>query len=213
MLSPSEIKKRFFQGEKRIDRQGLFLDIDQDVSLAKTLHYALLDGLSDEDAMTQLQANGSSLFEARFVLKQTHVFITDILEINVEDYQRELQSTVAYCYRLLEQKLTQANTDYENGISAPIEFDGHSFDASATTLATLSAFVGSNNFPTYWVDANNEAVEDWTEKQTRDIYSAITSRNAGYHEQLTAYKIRLRALAEQGKYSELETASLELYAL
>lgn len=206
MLSADEIKARFEQGEGQIDRSGMFFDPNGDVSLAKRLHYALLEGLSEKDAKRQLQEEGLTLFEAAYTVKTAQAFIKDVLGIQVKDYLKELQSTKTYCYTLLAKKLDAANATYQAAVSANITYKDHEFQTGGDTLTTLAGFNQTNTSPEYWVTADNAAVEDWTADDTKELYALIVARNAQLHVALTAYKTRIRAFAEQGNYAELDAA-------
>lgn len=206
MLSADEIKARFEKGDGQIDRTGLFFDPSGEVSLAKRLHYALLEGLSDKDALRQLQEQGMTEFEARYTLKQAQAFIKDVLGIQVKDYLKELQSTKTYCYTLLTQKLEQANSTYAQATNANITYKDHEFQTGDTTLTTLAGFTQTETVPEYWVTADNAAIEDWTAEDTAQLYALIVARNAQLHVALTAYKVRVRAFAEQGNYAELQAS-------
>lgn len=206
MLSADEIKARFEQGEGQIDRSGMFFDPNGDVSLAKRLHYALLEGLSEKDAKRQLQEEGLTLFEAAYTVKTAQAFIKDVLGIQVKDYLKELQSTKTYCYTLLAKKLDAANATYQAAVSANITYKDHEFQTGGDTLTTLAGFNQTNTSPEYWVTADNAALEDWTADDTKELYALIVARNAQLHVALTAYKTRIRAFAEQGNYAELDAA-------
>lgn len=206
MLSADEIKARFENGDGQIDRNGLFFDPNGDVTLAKRLHYALLEGLSEKDALRQLQEQGQTQFEANYTLRQTKTFIKDVLGIQVKDYLKELQSTKAYCYTLLAKKLQATNTAYGEAVTADIAYKDHMFQTGGETLTTLAGFVQTNTVPEYWVTADNQALEEWEAKDTEMLYALIVARNAQLHVQLTAYKTRIRAFAEQGDYASLDAA-------
>jgi len=206
MLSAGEIKARFEQNQGMIDRNGLFFDPNGEISLAQRLHYALLEGLSEKDALRNLQADGASEFEANYTLKQTKTFIKDVLEIDIDSYIKEQQSTTAYSYRELDTKLEEANTAYAAAVTADITYKDHQFQTSEGTLSTLGSYVQTETWPEYWVSSDNAAVEDWTADDTKQLYALIVARNAQLHVALTAYKVRLRAFAEQGNYAALKAA-------
>ncbi|QXO09607.1 hypothetical protein pEaSNUABM11_00183 [Erwinia phage pEa_SNUABM_11] len=206
MLSADEIKARFENGDGQIDRNGMFFDPNGEVSLAKRLHYALLEGLSEKDAKRQLQEQGLTEFEAAYTLKQAQAFIKDVLGIQVKDYLKELQSTKTYCYTLLTKKLEQANSTYASAVAADITYKDHDFQTGGDTLVTLSGFTQTETVPEYWLTSDNQALEDWTAEDTIGLYSVIVARNAQLHTALTAYKVRIRAFAEQGNYAELDAA-------
>ena len=210
MLSADVIKERFASNEGPIDRNGMFLPADSEASVSKRLHYVLLEGTSDKTALKLLMAEGQSEFEANFTLKQTKAFIKDVLGIDVKSYVKELQTTLAHCYRVLGDKVKAANTAYAEATAAPIEYRDRSFQADARALTALQTYKSSDTYPDYWVDADNLAVEPWGKDDVEQLYVLIAARNADLHVRLTAYKVRIRVLAEKEQLAELITAEFSL---
>ena len=94
--------------------------------------------------------------------------------------------------------------------AGPVQHRDRSFQADARALTALQTYKSSDTYPDYWVDADNLAVEPWGKDDVEQLYVLIAARNADLHVRLTAYKVRIRVLAEKEQLAELITAEFSL---
>ncbi|ANZ50351.1 hypothetical protein PHOBOS_161 [Erwinia phage vB_EamM_Phobos] len=208
MLSNDEIKNRFLNSGKLVDRHGQFVDGHLsdgrwNPSLSRLAHYRLLDGMKDDELSAQLKEQGLSPLEIKFVLKSAHTFIKDVLEIDLATRQAERISTSGKCYALLHDLIAWVNQAYSEAVVQPIELGGRVYQTDEKALAAIARYLSVDESPGYWVDANNEKLE-FTLDDLKALNSGIVSRTNALHEKLTDFKRDARIAAEKSEYTKLK---------
>lgn len=214
MLSNDEIKDRFYNSGKLIGLDGEYIHQNWDTTYfnpgtIKLLHYKLLDGISDEKLIEELQKVNLSKFEIKFTLKKAHAFITDILGVDLNDHRASQISTGAECQRLLTEKITAANEAFSKLNFAPIKYRDHMFDADEASQLTITGMDVNTVVPEYWVDSNNERVTPWTLEDAMALKDAVIARRVRYHGILTVYKETLRKLTDKAQLDEMKSLTLK----
>lgn len=207
MLSNDEIRDRFTNSGKLIDRHGQFVDghlsdSRWNPSLSRLAHYRLLDGVSDDELSEQLKQQGLSPLEIKFTLKSAHTFISEVLGIDLAQRQAERISTRGKCFALLNELLTWVNQVYAEAVTAPLELNGRIFQTDEKALAGIARYLGTEQSPGYWLDANNEKF-DFTLDDLKALNEAIVTRTNVLHERLTDFKQAARTYAEAEDYTKL----------
>ncbi|ECG3269046.1 DUF4376 domain-containing protein [Salmonella enterica subsp. enterica serovar Infantis] len=208
MLSNDEIRDRFINSGKLIDRHGQFVDghlsdSRWNPSLSRLAHYRLLDGVKDDELSEQLKQQGLSPLEIKFTLKSAHTFISEVLGIDLAQRQAERISTRGKCFALLNELLTWVNQAYAEAVIAPLELNGRVFQTDEKALAGIARYLSTGQEPGYWVDANN-AKFDFTLDELKALNEAIVARTNALHEKLTDFKQTARIAAENEDYTALK---------
>lgn len=208
MLSNDQIKDRFLNSGKLIDRHGQFVDghlsdSRWNPSLSRLAHYRLLDGMKDDELSTQLKAQGLSPLEIKFTLKSAHTFISDVLGIDLAQRQAERISTHGKCVALLTELIAWVNQAYSEAVVAPLELNGRVYQADEKALAAISRYLSTEQDPGYWVDTNNAKFE-FTLDDLKALNEAIVARTNALHEKMTDFKQTARTAAEKSDYTTLK---------
>lgn len=212
MLSNDEIRDRFLNSGKLIDRHGQFVDgtlTDSrwNPSLSRLAHYKMLDGVSDESLKAQLLEQGFSPLEIKFTLSSAHKFIAEVLGIDLAQREAERISTHGKCQRLLTELIAQLNERYATAVATPIEFDGRLLQTDEKALAAIARYLSTESSPGYWVDTNN-AKFDFDLDNLKALNTAIVERTNTLHETLTDAKQKVRILADNLDYAGLKSFTL-----
>ncbi|EBS0563264.1 DUF4376 domain-containing protein [Salmonella enterica subsp. enterica serovar Muenchen] len=208
MLSNDEIRDRFTNSGKLIDRHGQFVDghlsdSRWNPSLSRLAHYRLLDGVSDDELSEQLKQQGLSPLEIKFTLKSAHTFISEVLGIDLAQRQAERISTRGKCFALLTSLLEWVNQAYAEAVVQPIEVSGIIFQTDEKALSAINRFITTDTSPEYWVDANNAKFE-FSLEDVKALHSEIVKRTNKLHEAMTNFKQEARAAAEREDYTTLK---------
>lgn len=216
MLSNDEIKDRFLNSGKLIDRHGQFVDghlsdSRWNPSLSRLAHYRLLDGMKDDELSEQLKQQGLSPLEIKFTLKSAHTFIAEVLGIDLTQRQAERISTRGKCFALLSELLAWVNQAYSEAVVAPIEHDGRVYQTDEKALAGIARYLSTEQSPGYWVDTNN-AKFDFTLDDLKALNAAIVTRTNALHEKMTDFKQTARIAAEKEDYAALKSLKASFVA-
>lgn len=208
MLSNSEIKDRFYNSGKLVDRHGQFVDGELsdatwNPTLARLAHYRLLDGMTDEELSAGLTTQGLSPLEVKFTIKAAHKFVSEVLGVDLAEHKAERSSTRGKCYGLLTELISWVNQAYSEAVVAPLEFKGRNYQTDEKALAGIARYLSTGQEPGYWVDANN-AKFDFTLDELKALNEAIVARTNALHEKLTDFKQTARIAAENGDYTALK---------
>lgn len=211
MLSNDEIRDRFLNSGKLIDRHGQFVDgtlTDSrwNPSLSRLAHYKMLDGMSDDTLREKLVEQGFSPLEIKFTLTSAHKFISDVLGIDLAQREAERISTHGKCQRLLTEWVARLNDEYAYAVASPLELDGHIYQTDEKALAAIARYLSTETSPGYWVDSNN-AKFDFDLDDLKALNVAIVERTNALHEKLTDAKRELRILADNLNYAGLKSYS------
>jgi len=206
MLSNDEIKRRYFEFGTPIDRHGNYSGIlrTEDATrqgFCTLLHYHLLNGMSDKEAMKALKGHDLSDAEAAFTMEKTKAFIKDVLELPLDDIRKGLTSTLGHLWREFNRVMQAMNTRYAELRYQDIEFAGHRYQADEKSRTALTGYIQSGVDPMYWIDATNSPVEPFAIDDVKGLYAAIIQRDNDLHMSLNVKKQRLRTLAEQGDFT------------
>ena len=217
MFDKAEIKRRFELNDRPIDRHGNFVYIDLDfytsrVQFPLLAHYHLLNGMSDADALTALRDSDMSVFEAKYVLKSSKDFIRDVLGIDLEDVRKSRVSTDGLCGQMITEIIGGLNAVYERKRYAPIEVEGHVFQADAKAREAMLGYLLTDRTVEYWVVENNEQIP-LTLDALKLVYASVTERDATLHSDITALKTEGRIYAEKRMYAQLVELSERVKAM
>lgn len=212
MYNTSEIKARFERGLV-IDRHGFEPDPTHYArgtvrQFTRMCHYAILDGMSEGTLRKELKNMGFSPIEIDETVKETFHFIENILEIDLKAREISRNSTQAIAYRLLDSHVSDINSWYDSKRFEPILFNGRLFDADHKAREALYGVKLSGVAPTYWTDATNHHVQDWTLSKAEKLSQAITNREQELHVQVAAMKSELREACEKAQLIVLQQFTL-----
>lgn len=214
-LINEDIRARFFSRLSPIDRHGNFLGHIGTEDRGRTgfctlLHYKLLDGMSDEDALDQMRSYNMSDIEANFTLKKAKEFISDKLEIDLDEIRSNVRSTARYIYLDVQKIMMALEKRYEAQRYEPIQLNERHFQADAISRQMLGQYIQSETAPEYWLDTANTRLEPFTLEECKKLLSEIVKRDQKLHGQMTAQKKELRLLAEQRDYDTIHALALEM---
>lgn len=212
MYSNAEIKDRFERG-LIIDRHGFELDpshYDRGTvrQFTRMCHYAILDGMPESAVREEFKRMGFSPIEIDEVMKETLEFIEEILGIDLRAREMSRNSTQSIAYRLLASHVVEINNWYDSNRFAPIAFESRLFDADQKARESLNSVKLSGKAPTYWTDATNHDVEDWTMAKVEALSKAIAERELALHERVATMKHELRVACEKAQLIVLQQFKL-----
>lgn len=218
MLTNAEIKARYEQRGMPIDRNGAWVKVGDDrevgvVDFTLLLHYHLIQGMSDQAAMSRLTGEFEmSNFEAKFLMNKTKAFIKDVLEIDLEEVRKAKGSTANLCAELVAEVVNNVNAAYERRRYGDVLVDECVFQADQKARESILGYLAADTAPEYWVTANNMQIECDRELLLA-IQEAIVSRDAAYHEKATEQKAHARMLAEERNYAGLVELNDQIKAM
>ena len=208
MLSSSEIKDRFYSKSGLVDMHGAWVIVKGDIyryriQFARLLHYHLINGMSVKDARAELIERGYPEQAAEYAVQQSLDFIKNVLEVDLTQLQREMNSTAAHVSVMVE-KLSKAITErFKATTSTPVEYNGKTYDAGASSVQVINSYLAAGACPDYWVTTNNDVVTGWNLESLRGLCNVIAERTALEHALMTAAKARVRELGEAQDYDGL----------
>ncbi|HHS7556374.1 TPA: hypothetical protein ACTPQ1_004666, partial [Salmonella enterica] len=169
-LTNDEIRARYFKRDLPIDRHGNFMERigaqDQGrTGFCALLHYHLIEGMSDKEALERMKLYEMSAIEANFTLKRTKEFISNVLEIDLDEIRKNMKSTVRYIYEDVQKMLQELDHRYEDQRHSYIEFEGRHFQADETSRASLGQYIQAGHAPDYWLDTTNARIEPFSVEQ------------------------------------------------
>lgn len=214
-LTKEEIRQRYFSRGLPIDRHGNYMERigNEDrgrAGFCALLHYKLIEGLEDKAAIEQMRSYDMSEIEANFTLQKAKEFISDVLEIDLEEIRNNVRSTVRYIYQDVQKIMIEMERLYEEQRYAPIELNGRYFQTDSTSRQMLSQYIQSETAPDYWLDTSNARVEPFTLEQCKELMATIVKRDQKLHNQKTEQKKELRLLAERRDYDTIRAYALEM---
>ena len=214
-LTKEEIRQRYFNKGLPIDRFGNYIEYVGNEwydrgGLCTLLHYKLIDGMSDKEALEQMRRNEVSEIEANFTLKKAKEFISDVLEIDLDEIRSNVRSTARYIYLDVQKIMMALETRYEAQRYEPIQLNDRHFQADAISRQMLGQYIQSETAPEYWLDTANTRLEPFTLEECKELLSEIVKRDQKLHGQMTAQKKELRLLAEQRDYDTIRALALEM---
>jgi hypothetical protein len=208
VLTNAEIKARYEQRGMPIDRNGAFVKVGDVrevgvVDFTLLLHYHLIQGMSDQTALSRLTGEFEmSNFEAKFLMNKTKAFIKDVLEIDLEEVRKAKGSTASMCAELVTEICTNVKVAYERGRYGDVLVDEHIFQADQKARESILGYLAADTSPEYWVTADNTRI-DCDRQLLLAIHEAIVSRDAAYHEKATEQKAKALGLSEARDYAGL----------
>lgn len=208
MLTNAEIKARYEQRGMPIDRNGAYVKVGDDrevgvVDFTLLLHYHLIQGMTDQVAMSRLTGEFEmSNFEAKFLMNKTKAFIKDVLEIDLEEVRKAKGSTANLCAELVTEVVNNINAAYVRLRYSDVLVDECVFQADQKARDSILSYLTADTAPEYWVTANNMQIE-CDRDMLLTIHEAIVSRDAACHEKATKLKTQARELSEQRNYAGL----------
>lgn len=204
MLSNDEIKARFFTPNKRIDRYGNFIPTPAIDSYGTLLHYHLLEGMTDAIALKKLKGYGMNDVAARFALKTAKTFVTEVLELPLDEIRDAANSTERQMWMDFNTALARVGDVYNAAMDEPIEFEGYVYQADARSRAAMHERINLSRAETInWLDINNKEVEFDVTKLT-NLLSSIVTRNDWLKAELTQVKSELRRAGEAKDYDTIK---------
>ena len=218
MLTNAEIKARYEQRGMPIDRNGAYVKVGDDrevgvVDFTLLLHYHLIQGMSDQTAMSRLTGEFEmSNFEAKFLMAKTKAFIKDVLEIDLEEVRKAKGSTDNLCAELLTEICNNVKEAYERRRFGNVLVDEYIFQADQKSREAVLGYLTAETSPEYWVTADNTRVE-CDRQLLLAIHEAIVSRDAAYHEKATEQKVKALMLSEERNYAAMVELNDEVKAM
>lgn len=214
-LTNEEIRARYFQRDLPIDRHGNFMERigaqDQGrTGFCALLHYHLIEGMSDKEALARMKLYEMSEIEANFTLKRTKEFIANVLEIDLDEIRGNLKSTARYIYEDVQKMLLELDHRYEDERHGYIEFEGSYFQADESSRTILGQYIQADTAPEYWLDTLNTKHSPFTVDQCKALLGAIVARDQVLHSAMADNKRQIRELAEKRDYTGLKTLSESL---
>lgn len=214
-LTKEEIRARYFAHDLPIDRHGNYMERVGNEDRGRTgfcalLHYKLIEGMSDEEALAQMKTYEMSPIESKFTLNKAKEFITDVLEINLDEIRSNMRSTSRYIYLDIQKIMLELEHRYEDQRHGYIEVDGHHFQADETSRQVLGQYIQSETAPDYWLNTSNTRIEPFTLEQCKALMAAIVKRDQQLHNAMSAQKSEIRQYAEQRDYDTIRALALEM---
>lgn len=213
-LTKEEIRARYFAHDLPIDRHGNYMERvgNEDrgrPGFCALLHYKLIEGMSDEEALAQMQTYEMSPIESKFTLNKAKEFITDVLEINLDEIRTNMRSTARYIYLDIQKIMLEMEHRYEDQRHGFIEVDGRYFQADETSRQMLGQYIQSETAPSYWLDTANTRIEPFSLEQCKALMAAIVARDQRLHHAMSEQKKEIRAWAEARDYDSIKAFALE----
>lgn len=213
-LTKEEIRARYFAHDLPIDRHGNYMERVGNEDRGRTgfcalLHYKLIEGMSDEEALAQMQTYEMSPIESKFTLNKAKEFITDVLEINLDEIRTNMRSTARYIYLDIQKIMLEMEHRYEDQRHGYIEVDGRYFQADETSRQMLGQYIQSETAPSYWLDTANTRIEPFSLEQCKALMGAIVARDQRLHHAMSEQKKEIRAWAEARDYDSIKAFALE----
>lgn len=213
-LTKEEIRARYFAHDLPIDRHGNYMERVGNEDRGRTgfcalLHYKLIEGMSDEEALAQMQTYEMSPIESKFTLNKAKEFITDVLEINLDEIRTNMRSTARYIYLDIQKIMLEMEHRYEDQRHGFIEVDGRYFQADETSRQMLGQYIQSETAPSYWLDTANTRIEPFSLEQCKALMAAIVARDQRLHHAMSEQKREIRAWAEARDYDSIKAFALE----
>lgn len=213
-LTKEEIRRRYFAHDLPIDRHGNYMEKIGSEDHGRTgfcalLHYKLIDGMSDREALEQMRNYDMSEIEARFTLQKAKDFVNDTLGIDLEEIRTGLRSTVRYIFTDVQKILSALEFRYQDARYAEIQVGDFTFQADEKSQVALSRYIQSETAPAYWLTANNTRIEPFTLEQCKTLLAAIVERDQKLHHAMSEQKSEVRAWAEARDYDSIKAFALE----
>ncbi|AWN08854.1 hypothetical protein MLDJOKPK_00279 [Salmonella phage SPAsTU] len=214
-LTKDEIRARYFERDLPIDRHGNYMERigaqDQGrTGFCALLHYHLIEGMSDKDALAKMKLYEMSAIEANFTLKRAKEFISDVLEIDLDDIRKNMKSTARYIYEDVQKMLQELDHRYEDQRHGFIEFEGCHFQADENSRSILGQYIQANHAPEYWLDTTNTRIEPFSVEQCQALLAAIVQRDQELHATMSDAKKQIRVLAEARDFTGLKALQEQL---
>lgn len=214
-LTKDEIRARYFERDLPIDRHGNYMERigaqDQGrTGFCALLHYHLIEGMSDKDALAKMKLYEMSAIEANFTLKRAKEFISDVLEIDLDDIRKNMKSTARYIYEDVQKMLQELDHRYEDQRHGFIEFEGRHFQADENSRSILGQYIQANHAPEYWLDTTNTRIEPFSVEQCQALLAAIVQRDQELHATMSDAKKQIRVLAEARDFTGLKALQEQL---
>lgn len=209
MLSKNEIKERFFNDPRPIDRHGNFMipemeNMDDHHRFVYRMHYALLEGMPMAEARAILKKHDLSEAEINFLIKKTVAFIEDVLDIPLDQVVAERNSTAGHVWDSVVNGLRRLTEQFQADKEKPIEWRGKLYQAdSARSRKTMLDYLATSTVPERWVTLENDYVENFTLEDLHDLYSTIINRDKALFDIMTERKKSLRSAAEENDYDRV----------
>lgn len=206
MLSNDEIKARYFEMGTPIDRHGNYVGILRSddatgAGFCTLLHYHLINGLSDKEAIRALKGHDLSDVEIEFAMRKAKEFIADVLELPLDDIRKGLSSTVGHLWREFNRIIQSLNARYEQRRYEDVIYNDRRYQADEKSRTSLTGYIQSGVDPVYWIDAMNHPVEPFGLDDVKGLYAVIVQRDNDQHMELNVVKQKLRTLAEKGDFT------------
>lgn len=214
MLSNDEIKARYFEFGNPIDRHGNYMTIlakddETKQGYCTLLHYHLLNGVSDKAAIKRLREYDLSEPEAQFTLRKAKEFIADVLELPLDEIRKGLTSTVNYLYQEIQPIYLRIAERYEEQRHSNFEFQGVVLQADEKSRGALASYIQADASPEYWLDAQNNRLENFDLAACKAVLAAIVQRDSQLHASMTELKRKIRTLAEKQDFTGIKSLATE----
>lgn len=214
-LTNEEIRARYFLRDQPIDRHGNFMtrigaEDKGRAGFCALLHYHLIEGLSDKEALQRMALYEMSTIEANFTLKRSKEFVAEVLGIDLEEIRKNLKSTARYIYEDVQKMLLELDHRYEDQRHGFIEVEGRYFQADETSRGILGQYIQADHAPEYWLTTTNERLTPFSIEQCKALLGAMVRRDQELHTAMSDTKRRIRELAEQRDFTGLKTLAEEL---
>lgn len=214
MLSNDEIRGRYFEFGAPIDRHGNYVNIlakddETKQGYCTLLHYHLLNGVTDKAALKKLREYDLSEPEAAFTLRKAKEFIHNVLELPLDEIRKGLTSTVNYLYQEIQPIYTRMAERYEEQRHSNLMFQGVVLQADEKSRSALAKYIQADIAPEYWVDAQNNHLDNFDVAACKAVLAAIVERDAQLFASMTELKRKIRTLAEQQDFTGIKSLATE----
>lgn len=208
MLTKDEIKSRYRALGAPIDRHGVFVDAGavgaiNDNYFPALLHYNLIAGMSNAEALTKLRTDfRMSEFAAKYVLDQTLIFIKETLDIDLDQIRKERSTTAGMCCSLLEEIISTLKQTLRTKREMPLIYNEKVFQVHDESRERIKTYLLTETCPDRWILADNSYIP-FTLTDLLGLQKAITVRDAAEFSTITEQKRLVREMCEQRDYAGL----------